>query len=57
MSELALIESQRRVYLARIDQARATADRHADSAALFQAVGGGWWNEAPPATPPTPGSH
>jgi outer membrane protein TolC len=52
VSELALLESQRRVFLARIDRIRAAADRQADSAALFQAVGGGWWNEESSATPP-----
>ena len=48
VSELALLEAQRRRSLAHADEVRALADRHADSAALFQAMGGGWWN-APPA--------
>jgi hypothetical protein len=26
---------------------RARANRYGDVAALFQALGGGWWNEAP----------
>jgi NodT family efflux transporter outer membrane factor (OMF) lipoprotein len=47
VSELTLLEAQRRRYVARADLARALADRHADSAALFQAMGGGWWNAAP----------
>jgi outer membrane protein TolC len=47
VSELTLLEAQRRRYVARADLARALADRHADSAALFLAMGGGWWNAAP----------
>ena len=35
-----------------IDRAlQAQADRFADTVALFQALGGGWWNEAPSAPP------
>jgi len=45
VSELTLLEAQRRQSIARVDQVRALADRHADSAALFQAMGGGWWND------------
>jgi outer membrane protein TolC len=30
---------------ARLEQVQAIADRYADSAALLQALGGGWWNE------------
>jgi hypothetical protein len=29
---------------AAIAQSEAVADRFADTAALFQALGGGWWN-------------
>jgi outer membrane protein TolC len=32
---------------ARIARAAADAARYADTAALLQALGGGWWNEAP----------
>ena len=28
-----------------LDQTQAVADRYADSAALLQALGGGWWRE------------
>jgi NodT family efflux transporter outer membrane factor (OMF) lipoprotein len=45
VSELALLDTRRRLHEALADEARATADRRADSAALLQAVGGGWWNE------------
>jgi len=46
VSELALLEARRRLNAALIEETRAIADRHADSAALLQSVGGGWWNEA-----------
>jgi len=45
VSELTLLEARRRQYAARVELARALAARHAASAALFQAMGGGWWNE------------
>jgi outer membrane protein TolC len=32
----------------RIDFVRATASRFSDTIALFQALGGGWWNRADP---------
>ncbi|HEU5217485.1 MAG TPA: efflux transporter outer membrane subunit, partial [Gemmatimonadales bacterium] len=49
VSQLALLEAQREVRSASVAQTLAIADRYADSAALFQALGGGWWNrEAAP---------
>jgi NodT family efflux transporter outer membrane factor (OMF) lipoprotein len=42
---LALLDAQRRHHQARISLVQAQAARLADSAALFQALGGGWWNE------------
>ncbi len=30
-----------------LEHAQAAADRLADSAALLQALGGGWWKDAP----------
>lgn len=52
VSHIDLLEAQRRHLRARIEETRALADRYADSAALFQALGGGWWvaagTEAPP---------
>jgi len=44
VSELALLEARKRQHTARVELSRALADRHADTAALFQAMGGGWWN-------------
>ena len=40
VSHLELLEAQRRHLRARIEETRALADRYADSAALFQALGG-----------------
>jgi len=51
VSLYALLDAQRRFHTSLIDLAQATADRHADSAALFQALGGGWWSENQPAGP------
>jgi NodT family efflux transporter outer membrane factor (OMF) lipoprotein len=54
-SYLALLDAQRGYEQARIGLAQAQAVRFADTAALFQALGGGWWKrsepgrEAPPA--------
>jgi outer membrane protein TolC len=33
-----------------VDLAQAQAARYADTAALFQALGGGWWNAPVPET-------
>ena len=41
-----LLDAQRRLHGALIDRTQALADRYADSAALFQALGGGWWRDA-----------
>src|SRR5262252_505624 len=45
VSFLALLDAQRKLRGARLEQAQAIADRYADSAALLQALGGGWWTE------------
>ncbi len=47
-SYLALLDAQRRVRQARISLVQAQAARLADTAALFQALGGGWWNGVQP---------
>lgn len=44
ISELALLEAERQQLQAELDCASATAARFADSATLFEALGGGWWN-------------
>ncbi len=43
---LALLTSQQAYQQALINLAQARANRFADTAALFQALGGGWWNRA-----------
>jgi NodT family efflux transporter outer membrane factor (OMF) lipoprotein len=44
VSYLSLLNSERDYQQARIGQIDAQARRYADTAALFQALGGGWWN-------------
>jgi len=43
-SYLALFNAQRQYEQAKIGLVQAQAARYADTAALFQALGGGWWN-------------
>jgi len=43
-SYLALLDAQRQFALARVALVRVQGNRYADTAALFQALGGGWWN-------------
>jgi NodT family efflux transporter outer membrane factor (OMF) lipoprotein len=47
-SYLSLLDAQRQYHLARILLIQAQALRFADTAALFQALGGGWWNREIP---------
>ncbi len=50
-SQLTLLNAQRQYQQARIGLVQAQALRYADTAALFQALGGGWWRrEAQPET-------
>ena len=44
VSYLSLLDSQRGYQQARVGLVQAQAARYADTAALFQALGGGWWN-------------
>ncbi len=44
VSYLSLLDAQRQYQQARISLVQAQATRYADTAALFQALGGGWWN-------------
>jgi NodT family efflux transporter outer membrane factor (OMF) lipoprotein len=46
-SYLTLLTAERQLQQARIGLVQARAARFADSAALFQALGGGWWNRGP----------
>lgn len=43
-SYLVLLDAQRTYQQSHIDLVQAQAARYADTAALFQALGGGWWN-------------
>jgi outer membrane protein TolC len=59
ISLLALLDAQRQQVAASLEETRAVSARFADSAALFQALGGGWWTtessqnaEAQPAPAP-----
>jgi NodT family efflux transporter outer membrane factor (OMF) lipoprotein len=47
-SYLSLLDAQRQYHLARILLIQAQALRFADTAALYQALGGGWWNRENP---------
>jgi NodT family efflux transporter outer membrane factor (OMF) lipoprotein len=46
-SYLSLLNAQRQYFLARILLINVQSARFADTAALFQALGGGWWNREP----------
>ncbi|HJU08483.1 MAG TPA: efflux transporter outer membrane subunit [Rhodanobacteraceae bacterium] len=44
IDQLALLSAEQAYQQARIARVQAQAARYADTAALFQALGGGWWN-------------
>jgi NodT family efflux transporter outer membrane factor (OMF) lipoprotein len=46
VSQAAVLEATRHHRRAMLETSQASADRYADSAALLQALGGGWWQEA-----------
>ncbi|HTB85746.1 MAG TPA: efflux transporter outer membrane subunit [Candidatus Sulfotelmatobacter sp.] len=46
ISYLALLSAEQAYQQTRINLVQAQANRFADTAALFQALGGGWWNRA-----------
>jgi outer membrane protein TolC len=48
VSHLNVLVSQQQYQKAAMEQAQATADRYANSAAPFQALGGGWWSREAP---------
>ena len=50
---LSLLDAQRVYQQARIALVIAQANRFSDTVALFQALGGGWWNRAPAVTTTT----
>jgi outer membrane protein TolC len=44
VSHLALLSAEQTYQQALLNRVQAQANRYADTAALFQALGGGWWN-------------
>ncbi len=55
ISQLSLLDAQREYLQTAMDRTSSAAARYSDSASLFQALGGGWWNEKQPiAAAPTP---
>ncbi len=60
ISQVALLDAQRRQLQTALDRIAFQSSRYADSATLFQALGGGWWNHkqagapANAASSPTP---
>jgi len=51
-SYLSLLTAQQQFAQSAVAVVQARADRYADTAALFQALGGGWWNAAAPGAKP-----
>jgi outer membrane protein TolC len=47
VSYLSLLNAERQHQQSRISLVQAQAARYADTVALFQALGGGWWNRTP----------
>jgi len=45
ISQLSLLDAQRQQLQTALDRVAYQAARYSDSATLFQALGGGWWNE------------
>ena len=45
MSYLALLSAEQAYQQAALTLVQALANRYADTAALFQALGGGWWTQ------------
>ena len=54
---IVLLNAEQQYQTARINLVKAQATRYADTAALFQALGGGWWNRKDVAAPADGGAH
>ena len=56
ISQLSLLDAQHQYLETELDRTASAASRYTDSASLFQALGGGWWNDAQansaPSNPP-----
>jgi NodT family efflux transporter outer membrane factor (OMF) lipoprotein len=50
VSYLALLNAEQAYQMAVVNRVQAQANRYADTAALFQSLGGGWWNREEPPT-------
>ena len=48
ISQLSLLDAQRQYLQTQLDRTTSVANRYSDSTSLFQALGGGWWNEKQP---------
>lgn len=48
VSLLTMLDAQRQQLAASLEETQAIRNRFADTAALFQALGGGWWTAEPP---------
>ena len=57
VSQLNLLDAQRSWQQARINLVSASASRYADTAALFLALGGGWWNRSDDIANPNPAAQ
>ncbi len=53
ISYLSLLNAEQAYWQSVINRVQAQANRYADTAALFQALGGGWWNRPAAASPQT----
>jgi NodT family efflux transporter outer membrane factor (OMF) lipoprotein len=51
LSRLSVLAAEQADAQARLALSQARANRDADAAALFQALGGGWWNQGKPTAP------
>jgi NodT family efflux transporter outer membrane factor (OMF) lipoprotein len=57
VSYLTLLNAQQQFQQTKIAVVEAQADRFADTVALFQALGGGWWNDTAQTPSPSPTSQ
>jgi NodT family efflux transporter outer membrane factor (OMF) lipoprotein len=54
ISQLALLDARRQQLQTAVDRTSSAAARFADSATLFEALGGGWWNQPANSVTPVP---
>jgi NodT family efflux transporter outer membrane factor (OMF) lipoprotein len=56
ISRISVLDAQRQQLQTALDRTAAAAARYSDSATLLEALGGGWWNDAPGTFPSAPKS-